>query len=126
MQRNGTTQWFETIGARTGIRRKILRDLLLLGFALAVVATLVFAVIGIVRVAAPIDVSEFVRDEETVFLRVGMEDEDYSEDDNTVCPVEYASEDEERGFTIRYAYEEYTRLGDEKALASGSGVSMNR
>ncbi len=97
---------------RTGIRKPVLRALLLLGFCAAIVLTLIFTVIGIVKVAAPVDPADYVRDETTVFYRQNMDEEDFDPEEETVFPVEYADESGEISFTVNYTEEEYDRIGE--------------
>ena len=98
---------------------KIWRAILIAAFALALLSSAVFAVIGISSLVGDVDPDAYERDIDTRFLRVTTaEEEDYSEKENTLCPVEYVSEDGERVFTVLYTLEEWEEIGEETVFRS--------
>lgn len=78
-------------------------------------ASLALTVTAIVRTFAP--VGSYEKDTSTVFTRVTTpEDEDYSEEEDTICAVEYEAEDGS-SFIIRYTYKEWEALGDARVFS---------
>ena len=75
------------------------------------IATVVSGVIGAVQVLAPVGeyeyggIVQFVRD-------TTPDEEEYSEDADTICPVSYTSKDEKYTCVINYTYEEWEKLGN--------------
>lgn len=83
--------------------------------ALAAAVALVLTGIGIARVVRPAGSYTYVGDI-PLFRETTAEEEDYSADEDTVCPVRYVSEDETYAVTVNYTYEEWEALGDSNQL----------
>ncbi len=84
---------------------------------LTLIASIVTAVIGTVGIFSP--VGDFELTEDFVFERLTTpEEEEYNEEEYSICPVEYgyfATEDSgepDYSFTVSYTYEEWEALGD--------------
>ena len=84
--------------------------------ALLTVAAIVLAVVGVVNTNKSVDSYSYVGSMEMV--RAGTaEDEGYSEDD-TICKVEYVSEDGEYSCWVTYSYEEWESLEEGKKITA--------
>ena len=88
----------------------------LVGLAILIalcIATAVSGIVGAARVMRPAGEYEysgivhFVRD-------TTPDEEEYSEDSDTICPVFYTSADGEYTCVINYTYEEWEKLGNTK------------
>jgi len=79
--------------------------------ACLLIATLVVSIVGAVNLFQPLGDYEFIGN--VGFTRdTTPEDEDYSEDSDTICPVYYTSLGGKYTAVINYTYEEWEALGD--------------
>ncbi len=76
-----------------------------------ILSTLISCVIGVAGVFAPIGTYEYAGD--VLFIRTTTpDDEGYSEDSDTICPVYYVSFDQNYTTLINYTIDEWVALGD--------------
>lgn len=80
-------------------------------FVTVLAAALIITTIGAVRILSPIG-TYTMAEEVTLIRQTTPEEEEYSEEENTLCPVDFVTADNRYAATITLTYEEWEALDD--------------
>lgn len=108
-------KWWEKVETFFEKNKKITALVGKVAFALTLIAALVLTIVGIVKVNQP--VGDYSLEKTITMIRLTTPDEEeYSEEENTLCPVEFESEDGTYAATITFTFEEWEALGDSEQI----------
>lgn len=85
-------------------------------FIAVLAAALILTAIGAARILSPVG-TYTVADQVTLIRQTTPDEEDYSEEENTLCPVDFATADGAYAATVTLTYEEWEELGDSTEVA---------
>ena len=103
--------WWSEVDAFFTKHQKTVKTVGLVSLVVTLIAALVLTIVGIVQVNKP--VSSYEAEGTITMVRLTTpEDEEYSEDEYTLCPVEFESEDGEYSAIITFTIDEWIELGD--------------
>ncbi len=103
--------WWAKVDAFLTEHKKTVKTIGLVSLIVTLVAALTLTIVGIVQVNRPIGNYE-LEGTVTMIRLTTPEDEEYSEDEYTLCPVEFESADGQYSAVITFTIEEWLQLGD--------------
>ena len=103
--------WWAKVDAYLEERKNTIKTIGLVSLIITVIASLTLTIVGIVSANQPIGAYEF-EDTVTMIRQTTPEDEEYDEEADTLCPVEFVSADGEYSAVITFTIEEWLELGD--------------
>ena len=103
--------WWAKVDAFFTEHKKTVKLIGLISLIVTVIAALVLTIVGIVQVNRPIYEYE-LQGTVTMIRLTTPDEEEYSEDEYTLCPVEFESEDGEYSAVITFTIDEWLALGD--------------
>ena len=103
--------WWSEVDAFFTKHQKTVKTVGLVSLVVTLIAALTLTIVGIVQVNKPI--SSYEAEGTITMIRLTTpEEEEYSEDEYTLCPVEFESEDGEYSAIITFTIDEWIALGD--------------
>jgi nicotinamide mononucleotide transporter len=103
--------WWAKVDAFLTEHKKTVKTVGLVSLVVTLIAALALTIVGIVQVNKP--VSSYESQGTVTMIRLTTpEEEEYSEDEYTLCPVEFESEDGQYSAVITFTIDEWLELGD--------------
>lgn len=103
--------WWAKVDAFLTEHKKTVKTVGLVSLVVTLIAALALTIVGIVQVNKP--VSSYESQGTVTMIRLTTpEEEEYSEDEYTLCPVEFESVDGEYSAVITFTIDEWLELGD--------------
>ena len=103
--------WWAKVDAFLTEHKKTVKTIGLVSLVVTLIAALALTIVGIVQVNKP--VSSYESQGTVTMIRLTTpEEEEYSEDEYTLCPVEFESEDGQYSAVITFTIDEWLELGD--------------
>ena len=103
--------WWEKVEAFFAKHQKTVKAIGLVSLVVTLIAAFTLTIVGIVQVNKP--VSSYEAEGTITMIRLTTpEEEEYSEDEYTLCPVEFESADGEYSAIITFTIDEWIELGD--------------
>ncbi len=103
--------WWAKVDAFLTEHKKTVKTIGLVSLIVTLIAALTLTIVGIVQVNKP--VSSYEPNGTITMIRLTTPDEEeYSEEEYTLCPVEFESEDGEYSAVITFTIDEWLELGD--------------
>ena len=103
--------WWAKVDAFLTEHKKTVKTVGLVSLVVTIIAALALTIVGIVQVNKP--VSSYESQGTVTMIRLTTpEEEEYSEDEYTLCPVEFESEDGQYSAVITFTIDEWLELGD--------------
>lgn len=103
--------WWAKVDAFLTEHKKTVKTVGLVSLVVTLIAALALTIVGIVQVNKP--VSSYESQGTVTMIRLTTpEEEEYSEDEYTLCPVEFESEDGQYSAIITFTIDEWLELGD--------------
>lgn len=107
--------WWAKVDAYLSKHKKTVKTVGMVSFIVTVIAAIVITIVGIVQVNQPI--GDYTYDRTITVNRLTTPDEEeYNEEEYTICPVEFESEDGQYSAIINFTYEEWEALGDAETI----------
>ena len=103
--------WWGKVDAFFTEHKKTVKLIGLISLIVTVIAALTLTIVGIVQVNRPIGAYQF-EGTVTMIRLTTPDEEEYSEDEYTLCPVEFESEGGEYSAVITFTIDEWLALGD--------------
>lgn len=109
--------WWKNVESFFEKNKKITKLVGTVCFGITLFVAVLLTIIGIIKVNQPIGEYTF---EKTITMNrlTTPDEEEYSEDENTICPVEFESADGEYTATITFTYSEWAELGDKSEIVA--------
>jgi nicotinamide mononucleotide transporter len=103
--------WWAKVDAFLTEHKRTVKTVGLVSLVVTLIAALALTIVGIVQVNKP--VSSYESQGTVTMIRLTTpEEEEYSEDEYTLCPVEFESEDGQYSAVITFTIDEWLELGD--------------
>lgn len=103
--------WWAKVDAFLTEHKRTVKTVGLVSLIVTLIAALALTIVGIVQVNKP--VSSYESQGTVTMIRLTTpEEEEYSEDEYTLCPVEFESEDGQYSAVITFTIDEWLELGD--------------
>lgn len=103
--------WWKKVESFFEKNKKVTKLVGTVCFVLTLFVAILLTIVGIIKVNQPI--GEYTFEKTLTMYRLSTPDEEeYSEEENTICPVEFESADGEYTSIISFTYEEWAELGD--------------
>lgn len=109
--------WWKKVESFFEKNKKITKLVGTVCFGITLFVAILLTIVGVIKVNQPIGEYTF---EKTITMNrlTTPDEEEYSEEENTICPVEFESADGEYTATITFTYSEWAELGDKSEIVA--------